>query len=48
MAIILACFDPKCDLVGLSTVHGNNSVTKVTANAIRILSALGRKDIPVI
>ncbi|CAI5935173.1 unnamed protein product [Closterium sp. NIES-65] len=37
MAIILAAHTPSLHLLGISTVHGNQSVQKVTINARRVL-----------
>lgn len=47
VAIILACFHPSFDLLGISTTHGNVSLDCTTSNALRILTALGKTDIPV-
>ena len=35
------------NLLGISTVHGNASLAHTTTNALRILRAIGRSDIPV-
>jgi len=48
MAIILACYHPESSLIGISTVAGNQSVDKTTANAMAILSAIGRSDVIVL
>lgn len=48
MAILLAAFHPDSQLLGLSTVAGNQSVEKTTANAWAVLSALGLEDLPLI
>eukprot|EP00916_Digyalum_oweni_P025069 GHVL01041375.1.p1 GENE.GHVL01041375.1~~GHVL01041375.1.p1 ORF type:complete len:224 (+),score=46.07 GHVL01041375.1:32-703(+) len=37
-AIILAAFSDKCELLGISTVHGNQSIEKTTKNAAKICS----------
>ncbi|CAI5474269.1 unnamed protein product [Closterium sp. Yama58-4] len=47
MAIILAAHTPSLHLLGISTVHGNQSVQKVTINARRVLLMCARPDIPV-
>lgn len=47
VAIILACFHPNFELLGISTTHGNVSLTHTTSNTLRILTALGKTDIPV-
>lgn len=44
LAILLAA--KHLDVVGITTVHGNQSVDKTTANALKIVE-LGRLDIPV-
>ena len=44
---MLALFHPSLNLLGISTVHGNNSLDWTTKNALRLLSALGREDCPV-
>ncbi|KAL4513671.1 hypothetical protein Ndes2526B_g05026 [Nannochloris sp. 'desiccata'] len=41
LAIILAGYNPKVDLIGISTVAGNQSLDKVTDNALRVLSSSG-------
>lgn len=48
MAIILAAFHPHAQLLGLSTVAGNQSVEKTSANAWALLSALGLQHLPLI
>lgn len=47
VALIIACFHPNFDLVGVSTTHGNVSLENTTSNALRVLTALGKLDIPV-
>ena len=47
MAILMAAFHPSINLLGISTVAGNQSVEKTTANARAILSAVGKANIPV-
>ncbi|KAF8251951.1 Inosine/uridine-preferring nucleoside hydrolase [Wilcoxina mikolae CBS 423.85] len=46
-AIIFAAEHPSFDLLGISTVHGNASLDRVTSNALSILTAINRTDIPV-
>ncbi|KAF3931113.1 hypothetical protein ABW20_dc0107880 [Dactylellina cionopaga] len=46
-AILLAAMHPTFDLLGISTVHGNSSLQKVTNNALSLLTAFGKSDIPV-
>ncbi|ODQ81147.1 hypothetical protein BABINDRAFT_33839 [Babjeviella inositovora NRRL Y-12698] len=47
VAILVAVFHPKLELLGISTVYGNTSLENTTANALAILTAIGRTDIPV-
>jgi inosine-uridine nucleoside N-ribohydrolase len=47
IAILLALASPEIDLVGITTVQGNQTLEKTTANAIRILEFVGRTDVPV-
>jgi len=47
IAILLALASPEVELVGVTTVSGNQTLDKTTANAIRILELAGRGDIPV-
>ncbi|OGE57637.1 hypothetical protein PENARI_c001G00921 [Penicillium arizonense] len=46
-AILLAAHHPSLHLLGISTIHGNASLEKTTANAGSILEAIGRPEIPV-
>jgi len=48
MAIILACYHPDLNLLGISTVAGNQSVEKTTQNAANTLAAIGKPDIQLI
>ena len=48
LAIILAGFHSDLQLLGISTVAGNQSLKKVTDNALRVLSAAGLEHIPVV
>ena len=47
MAIMLAVGNPKIDLVGVTTVGGNQSLEKVTYNARSVLDMAKATDIPV-
>jgi pyrimidine-specific ribonucleoside hydrolase len=47
IALLLALASPEIDLVGITTVQGNQTLEKTTANAIRILEFVGRTDVPV-
>lgn len=35
-AIVLAAFSPKIELVGISTVSGNQTIEKITENALTV------------
>src|SRR5262245_27910627 len=47
MALLLALGSPELELVAVTTVAGNQTLEKVTANAIRVLDVAGVSDIPV-
>src|SRR5207237_5940237 len=47
IALLLALASPEVELLGVTTVAGNQTVEKTTANAIRVLELAGREDIPV-
>jgi inosine-uridine nucleoside N-ribohydrolase len=47
IAILLALASPELELVGVTTVSGNQTLDKTTANALRVLELAGRGDIPV-
>jgi pyrimidine-specific ribonucleoside hydrolase len=47
IALLLALGSPELDLLGVTTVSGNQTLEKTTANAIRVLDHLGRTDVPV-
>jgi inosine-uridine nucleoside N-ribohydrolase len=47
IALLLALGSPELELVGVTTVSGNQTLEKTTANAIRVLDHLGRADVPV-
>jgi inosine-uridine nucleoside N-ribohydrolase len=47
IAILLALASPELELVAVTTVCGNQTLDKTTANAIRVLEFAGRGDVPV-
>jgi inosine-uridine nucleoside N-ribohydrolase len=47
IALLLALASPELDLLGVTTVHGNQTLEKTTANALRVLELAGRSDVPV-
>jgi len=47
MAILWAIASPQLDLKAVTTVAGNQTIEKVTGNAIKVLTKLHRLDIPV-
>ncbi|MBA2375733.1 MAG: nucleoside hydrolase [Rubrobacter sp.] len=47
VAIMLACGSPSLDPLAITTVAGNVPLEKTTKNALKILSLIGRADIPV-
>jgi purine nucleosidase len=47
IALLLALASPELDVVGVTTVAGNQTLDKTTANALRVLELAGREDIPV-
>jgi pyrimidine-specific ribonucleoside hydrolase len=47
LAILLACASPELDILGITTVAGNAGLANTTRNALRVLTLLGRTDIPV-
>ena len=47
IALMLALASPELALLGVSTVAGNQTLEKTTANAIRVLEAAGRGDVAV-
>lgn len=48
LAILLAAASDNIDLVGITTVSGNQTVDKTTLNALRILSVAGIDQVPVV
>jgi len=47
IALLLACASPEVNLLGVTTVAGNQTLEKTTANAIRVLELAGKGDVPV-
>jgi inosine-uridine nucleoside N-ribohydrolase len=47
IALLLALASPEVELIGVTTVAGNQTLEKTTANAIRVLDFVDRDDIPV-
>ncbi len=47
LAILLALARPELRVLGITTVAGNASLENTTRNALRVLTLLGRTDVPV-
>jgi inosine-uridine nucleoside N-ribohydrolase len=47
IALLLALASSEVELLGVTTVAGNQTLEKTTANAIRVLEFVGRGDVPV-
>ena len=47
VAIILAANSPELEILGITTVRGNNTIQHTTQNTIDVLSLLKKEDIPV-
>jgi pyrimidine-specific ribonucleoside hydrolase len=47
IALLLALASPEVELLGVTTVAGNQTLEKTTANAIRVLDFVGRDDISI-
>ena len=47
IALLLALASPEVELLGVTTVHGNQTLDKTTANALRVLELADRTDVPV-
>ncbi|HXH88573.1 MAG TPA: nucleoside hydrolase [Gaiellaceae bacterium] len=45
IALLLALSSPELDLLGVTTVHGNQTLDKTTENALRVLELVGRSDV---
>jgi inosine-uridine nucleoside N-ribohydrolase len=48
IALLLALASPEVELLGVTTVAGNQTLEKTTANALRVLEFAGRGDVPVV
>jgi pyrimidine-specific ribonucleoside hydrolase len=47
IALLLALASPELELLGVTTVAGNQTLAKTTANALRVLELAGREDVDV-
>ena len=47
VAMMLACGAPELDVRAVTTVAGNVTLPKTTSNALKVLSFIGRADVPV-
>jgi inosine-uridine nucleoside N-ribohydrolase len=47
IALLLALASPELELLGVTSVAGNQTLPKTTANALKILEFVGRTDVPV-
>ena len=47
IALLLALASPEVELLGVTTVYGNQTLAKTTANALRVLEFVGRGDVQV-
>jgi inosine-uridine nucleoside N-ribohydrolase len=47
IALLLALASPEIDLLGVTTVHGNQTLAKTTENALRVLDLAGRDEVSV-
>ena len=47
IALLLALASPELELLGVTTVSGNQTLEKTTANAIRVLDHVGRAEVQV-
>lgn len=47
IAILLALASPELELLGVTTVAGNQTLAKTTANALRVLEFAGHGEVPV-
>jgi inosine-uridine nucleoside N-ribohydrolase len=47
LALLLALQSPELDVVGITTVAGNETVARATSDVLRMLEIVGRADIPV-
>ncbi len=47
IAMLLALASPEVELLGVTTVHGNQTLEKTTVNALKVLELAGRTDVSV-
>jgi inosine-uridine nucleoside N-ribohydrolase len=47
IALLLALASPELEVLGVTTVSGNQTLEKTTANALKILEFVGRTEVPV-
>jgi inosine-uridine nucleoside N-ribohydrolase len=47
VALLLALASPEIDILGVTTVAGNQTLAKTTANALKVLDYVGRSDVTV-
>ena len=47
LAIIYALGTGRCELLGVTTTFGNNTLERVYPNTVRFMQDIGRPDIPV-
>jgi inosine-uridine nucleoside N-ribohydrolase len=47
IALLLALASQELELIGVTTVAGNQTIEKTTRNALRVLELAGRSDVPV-
>jgi inosine-uridine nucleoside N-ribohydrolase len=47
LALLLVLASPELELLGVTTVAGNQTVEKTTANALQVLELTGRENVPV-
>jgi inosine-uridine nucleoside N-ribohydrolase len=47
IALLLALASPELELLGVTTVAGNQTLEKTTINALKVLELAGRTDVPV-
>jgi inosine-uridine nucleoside N-ribohydrolase len=47
IALLLALASPELEVLGVTTVAGNQTLDRTTANALRVLELAGRSDVPV-
>ncbi len=47
IALLLALASPELEVLGVTTVAGNQTLERTTANALRVVELVGRDDVPV-